>query len=145
LTDSGFSVPEYIDELVRFEISTAATMKNTIFLDMAPCRYCVIRRFGGTYRLHLQGRKILERGSSVSMWLQTVGIPTICRRVSANPVIADLEEPCGVTPSETNSVLRSDYSNTCKCMSSVPDNHVAAAVAVTSFRFRLPWQCDRTR
>jgi hypothetical protein len=24
---------------------------------------------GGTYRLHLQGRKILERGTSVSRWL----------------------------------------------------------------------------
>jgi hypothetical protein len=31
------------------------------------CIYC----FGGTYRLHLQGRKIRERGTSVSRWLQT--------------------------------------------------------------------------
>jgi hypothetical protein len=29
------------------------------------------RRFGGIYRLHLQGRKIRERGTSVSRWLQT--------------------------------------------------------------------------
>jgi hypothetical protein len=32
------------------------TMKNTVFWDVAPCRYFVNRRFGGTYRLHLQGR-----------------------------------------------------------------------------------------
>jgi hypothetical protein len=34
-------------------------------LDVAPCRSCVNRRFGGAYRLHLQGNKI-----SVSRWLQ---------------------------------------------------------------------------
>jgi hypothetical protein len=31
----------------------------------------VNRRFGGKYRLHLQGRKIRERGTSVSRWLHT--------------------------------------------------------------------------
>jgi hypothetical protein len=30
-------------------------MKNSVFWDVAPCRYFVNRRFGGTYRLHLQG------------------------------------------------------------------------------------------
>jgi hypothetical protein len=29
-------------------------MKNAVFWDVAPCRYFVNRRFGGTYRLHLQ-------------------------------------------------------------------------------------------
>jgi hypothetical protein len=38
---------------------------------VAPCRSCVDRRFGGTYRLHLQGRKICERGTSMSRWLHT--------------------------------------------------------------------------
>jgi hypothetical protein len=33
---------------VRFEVFTAVTMKNAVFLDVAPCRYCVNRRFGGT-------------------------------------------------------------------------------------------------
>jgi hypothetical protein len=32
-------------------------MKNAAFWDVAPCRSCVNRRFGGTYRHHLQGRK----------------------------------------------------------------------------------------
>jgi hypothetical protein len=40
------------------------------FWDVEPCRYCVNRRLGGTYRLHLQGRKICERGTSVSRLLQ---------------------------------------------------------------------------
>jgi hypothetical protein len=42
--------------LVRFEVFTAVTMKKAVFWDVAPCRSCVNRRFGGTYRLHLQGR-----------------------------------------------------------------------------------------
>jgi hypothetical protein len=46
-------------------------MKDVVFWDVALCRTCVNRRFGGTYRLHLQGRKIRERGTSVSKWLQT--------------------------------------------------------------------------
>jgi hypothetical protein len=33
------------------------TIKNAVFWDVAPCRYFVNRRFGGTYRLHLQGKK----------------------------------------------------------------------------------------
>jgi hypothetical protein len=44
-------------------------MKNAVFWDVAPCIYCVNRRFRGTYRLHIQGRKIRERGTSVSRWL----------------------------------------------------------------------------
>jgi hypothetical protein len=36
---------------------------------VAPCSSCVNRRFRGTYRLLLQGRKICEQGTSVSRWL----------------------------------------------------------------------------
>jgi hypothetical protein len=55
---------------VRFEVFTAVTMKKAVFWDVALSRYCVNRRFGGTYRLHLQSRrkekKIRERGTSAS-------------------------------------------------------------------------------
>jgi hypothetical protein len=54
---------------VRFEVFTAVTVKNAVFWYVAPCRSCVERRFGGTYRLHLQGRKIRERGTNVSRLL----------------------------------------------------------------------------
>jgi hypothetical protein len=51
-------------------------MKNAVFWDVAPCRYCVNRHFRGTYCLHLQGRKknvkIREQGTSVSRWLVTL-------------------------------------------------------------------------
>jgi hypothetical protein len=58
-------------ESIRFEVFAAVTMKNTVFWDVAPCSSCVNRRFGRTYRLHLQGRKIRERGTRVCRWLQT--------------------------------------------------------------------------
>jgi hypothetical protein len=45
-------------ERVGFEIFTAMTMKNAVFLDVALCRSCVNRRFGENCRLHLQGKKI---------------------------------------------------------------------------------------
>jgi hypothetical protein len=32
-------------------------MKNAVFWDMAPCRYFVNRRFGGTYHPHFQGMR----------------------------------------------------------------------------------------
>jgi hypothetical protein len=44
--------------IVRFEVFTAVTLKNDVLWDVVPCRSCVNRRFGGTYRLHRPGRKI---------------------------------------------------------------------------------------
>jgi hypothetical protein len=32
-------------------------MKKTVFWDVAPCASGVNRRFGGTYRLQIQGRR----------------------------------------------------------------------------------------
>jgi hypothetical protein len=55
---------------VRFEVFTALAMKNAVFWDVAPGRYCVNRRFGETFRFHVQGIKICEQGTSVSRWLQ---------------------------------------------------------------------------
>jgi hypothetical protein len=46
----------------------AVTMKNAVFWDVAPCRSCVNRRLGGTYRFHLQGRKTREIGTRMSRW-----------------------------------------------------------------------------
>jgi hypothetical protein len=54
------------DHKVIFEVFMAVTLKNAVFWDVMPCNSCVNRRFRGTYHLHLQGRKIHERGSSVS-------------------------------------------------------------------------------
>jgi hypothetical protein len=55
-------------EIVRFEAFTAMIMKNVVFWDVALCRACVSRSFGGKYSLHLQGRKIPERESA---WIAT--------------------------------------------------------------------------
>jgi hypothetical protein len=55
---------------VRFEVFTAVTKKNAVYWDVAPYRSCVKGRFGGMYRLHLQGIKIRERGTSLSRFTQ---------------------------------------------------------------------------
>jgi hypothetical protein len=43
---------------VRFEVSTAVTMMIIIFWEMTPCGSSKNRRFGGSYRLHLQGERV---------------------------------------------------------------------------------------
>jgi hypothetical protein len=49
---------------VRFEVFTAMTIKNAVFWDVTPCRSCMNRHLGETYRIHLQGIKIRERGAA---------------------------------------------------------------------------------
>jgi hypothetical protein len=44
-------------DFLRFEVFTAVTIKNVVFWDMVPYRYSINLRLGGTYRLHLQGRR----------------------------------------------------------------------------------------
>jgi hypothetical protein len=45
-------------------------IKSTIFWDITPCSPLnVNRRFGGTYRLHLQGRRILSYGRASRNWV----------------------------------------------------------------------------
>jgi hypothetical protein len=44
--------------VVGFEVLTAVVMKIIIFWDITPCRPLSVNLlFGGTYRLHLQGRR----------------------------------------------------------------------------------------
>jgi hypothetical protein len=44
---------------VRFEVLIAVVMKSTTFWDITPCNpFKVYKSFGGTYHLHLQGRRI---------------------------------------------------------------------------------------
>jgi hypothetical protein len=39
-----------------FALHLQSLLKKAVFWDVAPCRSGVNRRFGGTYRLHIQGR-----------------------------------------------------------------------------------------
>jgi hypothetical protein len=50
---------------VGFEVLTAVVTKITIILNIASCSLYMSRRFGGTYLLHLQGRKSAEQETSV--------------------------------------------------------------------------------
>jgi hypothetical protein len=42
---------------LEFEVFTAVATKNAVFWDVAPRGFIINRRFGGTCRLHLQGRR----------------------------------------------------------------------------------------
>jgi hypothetical protein len=50
-------------------------MKKAVFWDVAPCIYGVNRRFGGTYRLHLQGRREIMRKSAREASVRDVSLP----------------------------------------------------------------------
>jgi hypothetical protein len=52
-------------------------LKNAVIWDVAPFTYYLNRRFGRTYRLRLQGKKIRERGTSVDRWLQLADSSTL--------------------------------------------------------------------
>jgi hypothetical protein len=56
VTESGFESQLRIFS-VGFEVFKAVTMKNAVFWDEASCELIINRRFGGTCRLHLQGRR----------------------------------------------------------------------------------------
>jgi hypothetical protein len=51
---------------ITFEVFTGVTMKNAIFLDVAPCESSQNRRFEGTYHLHFQGGKNERATNSVN-------------------------------------------------------------------------------
>jgi hypothetical protein len=48
-------------------ITNVRTMNNAIFWRRAPCSLYVNRRFGGTYRLDLQGRKSAKQETSLHL------------------------------------------------------------------------------
>jgi hypothetical protein len=42
---------------INVEVFTVATMKNSVSWEARPCSSCKNQRYGGTYRLYLQGEK----------------------------------------------------------------------------------------
>jgi hypothetical protein len=62
-----------------FEVLIALTAESTVFWDVMPCSPVeVLLLFGGTYYLHLQGRRVSQagnqqdEGSSLGSWGQYV-------------------------------------------------------------------------
>jgi hypothetical protein len=52
--------------LCKIEGFHSGTIKDAFFWDMAQCKSCVNRRLGGTYRLHLQRRKVSWEPACIS-------------------------------------------------------------------------------
>jgi hypothetical protein len=64
---------------VRFQVSTAVTVKNAVFWDVTPCGSCKNLRFRGTYRLHHQSernQRVRRYVSCVHRLLFTADIPS---------------------------------------------------------------------
>jgi hypothetical protein len=56
----------YFLNVARFEFFTAVTMKKAVFWVVAPCSSYVNRRFGVSYCLQLQGRRICELNTAAT-------------------------------------------------------------------------------
>jgi hypothetical protein len=59
-----------LQQYVGFEVITAVVMKSSVFWDITPCGPLKVNRhFGGTFRLHLHGRRISQaRNQHESKW-----------------------------------------------------------------------------
>jgi hypothetical protein len=55
--------PCYSSVLGSTTILTTEEVKKAVFWDVSPCRSGVNQRFGGTYRLHLQGRGEIRKSA----------------------------------------------------------------------------------
>jgi hypothetical protein len=53
-----------VKKSIKFAVLTAVVMKIATFWVIAPCSPYMNRSFGGTYRLHLQGRKSAKQETS---------------------------------------------------------------------------------
>jgi hypothetical protein len=71
--------------VVGFEVFTAVVMKSIIFWDMTPCSLLSSNlRFGGTYRLHLQGRRNkFSKNQQASTWLLFAELISWTRKMEA--------------------------------------------------------------
>jgi hypothetical protein len=70
--------------LLGLEVLTAVVMETSIFWDITPCSPLnVNRRFGRTYRLHLQGRRISEATNQRKALLASCFMPVYCLAYSS--------------------------------------------------------------
>jgi hypothetical protein len=70
-----------------YKLEYCSDLKNAVFWDVAPCTSCMNWRLGGTFRLHLQGRKIRERETSVSRWWTSVHIGSRRHHIPENGIL----------------------------------------------------------
>jgi hypothetical protein len=61
-------------------------MKNAIFWDVVLCRYCVNRRFGGMYCLHLQGVQSPAPTGSSQIFYPEDGGDTFLQNVGSHKI-----------------------------------------------------------
>jgi hypothetical protein len=80
-------------EIVRERLLRDFILKNDLTWDVTQCGSCKNQRFGGTYRLLLQGDRIGELGTTLAL--------TSYRRTLRTPKRRFLQEPHGLTYQKT--------------------------------------------
>jgi hypothetical protein len=64
---------------VEIQVLVAVVMKSSIFWDITPCRLLKVNgRFGGTCRLHLQGRRISKARNQRETGCTTLKLESTC-------------------------------------------------------------------
>jgi hypothetical protein len=79
----------FLESTLQFKCRHLMYLKNVIFWDMVPCRYCVNRRFVGMYRLHLQGRKYSRARN------QREQVTAVCRLTTPPPLMSRFSRKYG--------------------------------------------------
>jgi hypothetical protein len=113
-------------------------MKNAVFWVVALCRSSLNRRFGGTYRLHLQGRKLRERRTSVRQFYFS---ESMLRSTVSRPVCLGIKHPSGaydqIFISQTVAGLMWDAPSDEK--TGLPFTTAAGPRHRSHFRVRIAW------
>jgi hypothetical protein len=96
---------------VGFEVLTPVVMKSTIFWDITPCSPLKVnRRFGWTYRLHYQSRRISQiRNQREENSKQSLKIEEIC----SSETSVDLQRTKRRYIPEDRTLNSETYSNVC--------------------------------
>jgi hypothetical protein len=136
--------------LVGFEVFTAVLKKSSVFWDIMPCSPLKVRRrFRGTCRLHLKGRKITRAKSQrANRWLC---LPQVFTQVSCSAYSSTLkiEATCSteagspdftlISCSAYSSVLKMDvtcFSETSVDFQRTTQRYIAAVLVVRTVRMR---------
>jgi hypothetical protein len=94
--------------VLGFEILTAVVMKSTLLWDTTPCSPMKVnRRFGGTCRLHLQGRIVSQTRNQRATCLQ-VGFLLRCLAVCclSDPVTTECDDLATDVPVSYSAINR---------------------------------------
>jgi hypothetical protein len=97
----SFSATESSRCYVRFQVSTAVTMKNAVYWGVTPCGYCKNRRFGGTCHIIIRVTRIDELRTTLAI----ISNRSTLRKNTSSPILVTLRMEA-ILSSETSVLTR---------------------------------------